>query len=124
MGREKREIGILGEHIAQKFLADKGYRIICKNFRTPFGELDIVAKHKGSIVFIEVRTRSTSSLGPPILSVTRIKQIHLIRNALFYLKRYGQVYADWRIDVVTVKLGHGLKAENIEHIENAVEDIM
>ena len=124
MGREKREIGVLGERIALKFLENKGYKIKRKNFRTPFGELDIVAKHKGSLVFIEVRTRSTSSLGPPILSVTRIKQIHIIKNALFYLKRYGRVDSDWRIDVVTVKLNHELNPEIIEHIENAVEDIM
>jgi len=124
MGREKREIGMLGEGIALKFLEDKGYKIKCRNFRTPFGELDIVAKHKGSLVFIEVRTRSTSSLGPPVLSVTRIKQIHIIRNALFYLKRYGRAYADWRIDVICIKLGHDLQPESIDHIENAVEDIM
>ncbi len=124
MGREKREIGMLGERIALEFLQNKGYKIKCKNFRTPFGELDIVARHKSTLVFIEVKTRSTSSFGPPILSVTRIKQIHIIKNALFYLKRYGRIDADWRIDVVSVKLGHGLKPEIIEHIENAVEDIM
>ncbi len=124
MGREKREIGILGERIAQRFLEDKGYRIRCVNFRTPFGELDIVATHRASLVFVEVRTRSTSSLGPPILSVTRLKQIHIIRNALFYLKRYGLIDSDWQIDVITVKLDHQLKAENVEHIENAVEDLM
>lgn len=121
MGREKKEIGDLGERLALQFLKAKGYGIRCVNFRTPFGELDIVAMHKGSIVFIEVRTRTTSSLGPPVLSVTRIKQAHIVKNALFYLKKYGRVDSDWRIDVVLVKLDCSHRLENIEHIENAVE---
>ena len=123
MGRERNVIGTLGEKLALRFLEVKGYRVKCKNFRTPFGELDIVAKHEGSIIFIEVRTRTTSSLGPPSLSVTRVKQAHIIKNALFYLKRYGRPDSDWRIDVVSVKLDSRLTLENIEHIENAVEDI-
>ena len=123
MGRERKEIGSLGEKLALEFLKAKGYRVKCKNFRTPFGELDIVATHRGSIVFIEVRTRTTSSLGPPFLSVTRIKQAHIIKHALFYLKRYGRIDSNWRIDVVSVKLDSERALENIEHIENAVEEI-
>lgn len=123
MGRERIEIGSLGEKLALELLKAKGYRVKCKNFRTPFGELDIVATHRGSIVFIEVRTRTTSSLGPPFLSVTRIKQTHIIKNALFYLKRYGRIDSNWRIDVVSVKLDSERTLENIEHIENAVEEI-
>lgn len=121
MGREKMEIGTLGERFALEFLKAKGYRVKRVNFRTPFGELDIVATHEGSIVFIEVKTRTTSSLGPPFLSVTRLKQAHIIKNALFYLKRYGRVDSSWRIDVVSVKLNRKGALENIEHIENAVE---
>jgi putative endonuclease len=123
MGREKKEIGSLGERLALEFLRAKGYRIKCVNFRTPFGELDIVATHGSSLVFIEVRTRTTSSLGPPFLSITRMKQVHIIKNALFYLKRYGRTDSDWRIDVVSVKLDCNRALENIEHIENAVEEI-
>ena len=123
MGREKKEIGDLGEKLALGFLKAKGYRVKHKNFRTPFGELDIVAKHKSYTVFIEVRTRSTSSLGSPLLSVTRTKQVHIIKNALFYLKRYGGIDSSWRIDVIAVKLNHDRVLESIEHVENAVEDI-
>lgn len=123
MGREKRCVGALGEKAALEFLKNKGYRIDRVNFRTPFGELDIVARHKSSIVFIEVKTRATSSLGPPFLSVTRAKQAHIIKNALFYLKRYGRTESDWRIDVISVKLDSESVLESIEHIENAVEEI-
>ncbi|MCX5666357.1 MAG: YraN family protein [Candidatus Omnitrophica bacterium] len=86
------------------------------------GEIDIVAKHKGVRVFVEVRSRTTSSFGPPYLSVTRIKQAHIVKNALSYLKGQRILNACWRIDIVSVKLDHSRKLESIELIENAVED--
>ncbi len=122
MGREKIVLGRLGEKIAWAFLKKKGYDILAANFRTKFGELDLVAKHKGFIVFLEIKTRMTSSLGPPYLSVTKTKQRHLIKNALVYLKMRGLINSNWRIDVVSVKLNSNYKLENIEIIENAVED--
>lgn len=122
MGRENISIGSAGEKIALEFLKGKGYVVIETNFRTPFGELDLVARHGDSIVFIEVKTRTTSSLGPPFASVTRIKQRHIIKNSLCYLKKYGLVNSNWRIDVVSVKLNRDLALENIELIENAVEE--
>ena len=122
MGRENRQIGRIGEEIAVTFLEQKGYKLLGLNARTPFGEIDIVARKKDVTVFIEVKTRVSSSLGPPFISVTRMKQRHLIKNALCYLKRRGRVNSDWRIDVVSVKLNSRCELESIELIENAVED--
>ena len=122
MGRENREIGEIGEQIALEFLKNKGYEPLGMNVRTPFGEIDVVAMQKETTVFIEVKTRATSSLGPPYLNVTREKQMHLIRNALCYLKRRGLVNSDWRIDVVSIKLNDRYELESSELIENAVED--
>ncbi len=122
MGRENKEIGKIGEQIAMTFLEQKGYEVLDTNVRTPFGEIDIVARRKEMTVFVEVKTRATSSLGPPFLNVTREKQRHLIRNALCYLKRRGRVYSDWRIDIVSVKLNDRREPESIELIENAVEE--
>ena len=122
MGREKKNIGATGEMIAGSYLKKKGYKIIGRNIRTIFGEIDIVAKLKKLIVFVEVRTRATSSLGPPYLSVTMLKQRHIIKNALSYLKANKLMRADWRIDIVSVKLNYAHEVENIELIENAVED--
>ena len=93
-----------------------------KNYRTPFGEIDLIAKLKNTIVFVEVKTRATSSLGPPYLSITRTKQRHIIKNALFYLKTYRMMGANWRIDIVSVKLDHEHEVESVELIENAIED--
>ena len=122
MGREKRQIGHIGEDIAMTVLEQKGYKLLEVNARTPFGEIDIVAKKADMMVFIEVKTRVSSSLGPPFISVTRAKQRHLIKNALCYLKRHGRADSDWRIDVVSVKLNNRYELESIELIENAVED--
>lgn len=122
MGRGNRIIGQAGEKAAIRFLKAKGYRIIATNFRTIFGELDAIAGFGGAIIFVEVKTRTTDSLGPPYLAVTRLKQRHIIKNALFYLKTRRMLDTAWRIDIVSVKLGRDLKIENIEHIENAVEN--
>jgi len=122
MGRKMRDTGSAGERVASAHLRKIGYRICQANFRTPFGEIDIVAKHKGVIIFVEVKSRITSSFGPPYLSVTRLKERHIIKNALFYLKKHRIPEADWRIDIVSVKLDDQCKSESIEVIENAVED--
>ena len=122
MGRERKMTGEVGERIASGFLKKLGYRILESNFRTPFGEIDIVAKHKGIMVFVEVKSRTTSSFGPPYLSVTKSKERHIVKNALFYLKRLKIYNADWRIDIVSVKLNYDGELEDIEIIENAVED--
>lgn len=123
MGRENRDIGIIGERIALKFLKRGGYKILETNLRTVFGEIDAIAKQKDFTVFIEIKTRTTFSFGPPYLSVTRQKQRHLIKSALAYLKMHGLVNSNWRIDVVSVKLNHKFELENIDIIENAVEEI-
>ncbi|HPM42673.1 MAG TPA: YraN family protein [Candidatus Omnitrophota bacterium] len=122
MGRENKDIGKRGEDIARHYLIAKGYKVIESNARTPFGEIDIVARQKGFIVFVEVKSRLSDSLGPPYLSITRKKMAHIIRNSLSYLKRKGLYWSSWRIDIVSVKLNNRYQAENIEHFENAVQD--
>jgi len=122
MGRGNRIVGAAGEKAAVKFLKAKGYRIIETNFRTIFGELDAIAKRSGVTVFVEIKTRTTDSLGPPYLAVTRLKQHHIVKNALFYLKSRRLLDSNWRIDIVSVKLSPDLRVEHIELIENAVEN--
>lgn len=122
MGRENKEIGNIGEDIAVRFLKQKGYKILGVNVRTPLGEIDIVARKKAMMVFVEVKARATSSLGPPYLNITKAKERHIINNALCYLKWRGLIDSDWRIDVVSVKLNKNRELGSVELIENAVED--
>ena len=122
MGREKQTVGKAGEDIARSYLLRKGYQVVAANARTPLGEIDLVARDKNTVVFVEVKTRRSSSLGPPTLSVTWVKRRSIIRNALCYLKFYGLLRTVWRIDVISVKLDASWKTEHIEHFISAVED--
>lgn len=122
MGRENKALGGYGERVALDFLTEKGYRILETNLRTPFGEIDAVAKVRDHIVFVEIKTRTTCSLGPPYLAVTKVKQMHIVKNALHYLRKQGLSHSNWRIDVVSVKIDFDRNIEHIELIENAVED--
>ncbi|MFH0763694.1 MAG: YraN family protein [Candidatus Omnitrophota bacterium] len=122
MGRGNRMAGHAGELAALRFLKNNGYRILETNARTPFGEIDIVAEKKGVTIFVEVKARTTYSLGPPYLSITKVKERRIVKNALCYLKRRGLVDSLWRVDVVSVKLNYDYRVESIELFENAVED--
>ena len=71
------ELGKFGEDIAGKFLENIGYKIIDKNFKTKFGEIDIIAKDKNTFVFIEVKTRNSDEYGAPQLAVNNYKKKRL-----------------------------------------------
>ena len=74
MEHRNRVVGKLGEDIAARFLSRKGYAVIGRNVKTFVGEIDIVARKGSFIIFIEVKTRGTNSLGPPYLSITKKKK--------------------------------------------------
>lgn len=118
-------LGKIGEDAGVGFLRTKGYRILERNHRTPFGEIDAIAKERQTIVFVEIKTRASSSIGPPYLSVTWRKKRKIVQNALFYLSKNHLNTCAWRIDVVSVKMNDLGKVEDIEIIKNAVteEDI-
>ncbi len=120
MGREKKTIGSIGEDIACGYLIKKGFKITGRNISLKCGEIDIVAKSSGTTIFCEVKTRSSSSLGPPYLAITRKKTRHIIRNALVYLRRSGQLEAPGRIDVVSINIDADYNPLKIEHFEDAI----
>ncbi len=117
---KRRDTGILGEKLAKDFLKKRGYRILETNYRCPEGEIDIIARHKDSLVFIEVRTKTSLEFGSPEESITLAKSERLRVIA----SHYGQTHDDlpllWRIDVVAVELNQKGKLTRIELIENAV----
>ena len=96
------ELGKRGETAAEAFLKKKGYRILEKNFRTPSGEIDIIAEHKKILVFVEVKTRAGVEFGHPLTAVTPAKQKQLGRMAELYLARHKITGRDCRFDVVSV----------------------
>jgi len=71
---QKKELGNKGEELAIRFLKKNGYRIIGRNYACKMGEMDIIAKEKDILVFIEVKTRTSATFGPPQLAVNPRKQ--------------------------------------------------
>lgn len=119
---KKRDTGILGEKLARDFLKKRGYHIRETNYRCPQGEIDIIASHKGDLVFIEVRTKRSLEFGSPEESITTAKMARLKAVALQYRQTHDNLPASWRIDVVAVELSHDGVPLRIEPIENAVSE--
>ena len=117
---KRRDTGILGEKLAKDFLKKQGYRILETNYRCPEGEIDIVAKHKDSLVFIEVRTKKSREFGSPEESITPAKKERMKATAFHYQQTHNNLPLLWRIDVVVVELDQKGKLSRIELIENAV----
>jgi putative endonuclease len=120
MTTHKIQLGQIGEKAAVAFLERQGYGILQCNFRNKLGEIDIVAKDKDTLCFIEVKTRKTDAFGSPFESVTKVKQRKIIHVALSYLKAQGRSEANVRFDVVSVIAGDE-EGPQVEIIKNAFE---
>jgi putative endonuclease len=116
---EKKELGKKGEEVAIRFLKKRGYRIIEKNYVCKMGEMDIIAREKDTLAFIEVKTRTSTEFGPPQLAVNSSKQRQLSKVALNYLKEKKLEDVKARFDVVAILLGQ--KGEEIELIRDAFD---
>ena len=117
---KRNAVGKLGEELAADFLKKNGFTIVETNYRCPEGEIDIVARHKNWLVFVEVRTKTSRLFGSPEESVNRAKKRRMITTAQHYLQSNYQELPQWRIDFVAVELDKNYKPLRIELIENAV----
>lgn len=119
---KSQNIGKIGEEKASKFLEKKGYKIIDRNFKKRYEEIDIIAidsSEKTSIlVFIEVKTRTSSKFGSPLEAITYWKLKSLIKAAQYYRLTHPKLPEGMRIDAVSVKLGYNGEVEKIEHVKN------
>ncbi|MFQ3574533.1 MAG: YraN family protein [Thermodesulfovibrionales bacterium] len=106
--------GRYSEEIVVAFLNKKGFQIIKKNYLTPVGEIDIIARYKGQTVFVEVKSAYSND---PIESVNQSKIKKIRSTALYYMKELGYEI-DLRFDVITVVFDEDGKV-NIRHIEGA-----
>lgn len=98
------ERGARGEQWAARYLRRHGYKILYRQFRTPNGEIDIVARHRDWLVFVEVKTRATEQFGSPADAVDRAKQLHITKVALDYLRLLHHPQISYRFDIVEVIL--------------------
>jgi putative endonuclease len=102
----RQQLGRLGEDLACEELQRRGYSILTRGHRSRFGEIDIVARHGGTLVFIEVKTRDSAVCGDPAEAVTPDKQRRVVAMAEDYLTRHGGPDQACRFDVVTVDTSH------------------
>ncbi|HBG47827.1 MAG TPA: YraN family protein [Deltaproteobacteria bacterium] len=112
-------VGKAGEDEAAGFLERHGYRILERNFRCRYGEIDIIARDGKTIVFVEVKTRGSDRFGPPGASVDGRKQRKMTITSSFYLEGLGHTDPDIRFDVVCIEMKDG--RAQIEHIQDAFE---
>lgn len=114
-------LGKYGEDLAVEFLKKKKYKILERNFKKRYGEIDIVAiassQKVPTLVFVEVKTRTTFEFGDPLEAITPWKLRSVVKTAEFYKLCHSNLPELMRIDAVCIIL-NGKKAEKIEHIEN------
>ena len=111
----KRSFGTEGEQAARNYLTGKGVKILEMNYRRPTGEIDIIARHKKRLLFIEVKRRTSLRFGRPAEAVDAAKRLHILRTARLYLQENGLEDAPVRFDIIEVL------PDGINHIENAFD---
>jgi putative endonuclease len=114
-------LGRRGERAAEKFLKRQGYIILARGERDRIGELDLVAVDGRTVVFVEVKTRTSHDAGHPVEAIDQDKQRRLTRVALAYLKRHDLLECSARFDIVAVTWPEGAKHPVVEHFPNAFE---
>lgn len=114
-----KEIGNFGENKASEYFEEHGITVLKRNFHARVGEIDIIAKDGDTIVFAEVKTRSSKKFGTPAEFVDAKKQEKIVKTAVYYL---GRDDIDMRFDVIEVMYQiekEELKVTEINHIKNA-----
>lgn len=115
-------LGLIGEELAYQFLSARGYKVLIKNYECALGEIDLIAKEGGHLVFIEVKTRRSLVMGAPAESVTFQKRHQIVNTAQYYVKRYGIKDVPCRFDVVSILMLSDRAQPQIEVIRSAFEE--
>jgi putative endonuclease len=116
-------LGRRGEDAAARFLKRQGYKILARGSRLVTGELDLVALDGRTIVFVEVKTRSSADVGHPAEAVDANKQRRLTRLAVTFLKRHQLLEFPARFDVVAITWPDGRGRPTIEDFKNAFDAV-
>lgn len=120
---DTKKLGIFAEGVARRYLLKNGYEILTANYKLNFGELDIVARKKGVISFIEVKANRKYYEGfEPEVRVNPRKRSKLIQLATAYLMNKNLIDSPWQIDIVSVIFDFENKKARIKHFKNAISD--
>lgn len=116
----KQDLGKFGEELACKYLKEKGYKIIEKNYHARSGEIDIIAKFNDILVFIEVKTRTNLTFGLPEEAINYYKQQKLIKTVEYYLLKHHSLDQNYRIDSIAIEIDRQTKRVKIRHEESVI----
>jgi putative endonuclease len=118
----RKHVGRWGENTAAAYLEQRGYRILARNVHNRYGEIDLIASAAdGSLVFVEVKTRTGQTFGDPEEAVDRRKVEHLSASAEAYMVEHPELTGqNWQIDVIAIlgRPGEKLEDVQIEYFEN------
>lgn len=118
MFKRKLDEGNKGEDIAAEYLKDNGFVIIERNFRIRGGEIDIIATKDNILVFVEVKTRTSTQFGTGFEAITPWKLKALIKASQFFKMSHKNLPDQMRIDAISVLLTRDDSLKNLEHMEN------
>ncbi len=113
-------IGKWGENVAAETLRNRGWTVAARNYRTPYGELDVIARKGNTVLFVEVKTRTSDAYGMPEDSISPSKAKHLLESAQYYLQEHGLDDIDWRVDVIAIQGRPNQPNTHIEWFENVL----
>jgi putative endonuclease len=116
--KHNQRLGKWGEDTVAAYLAERGYEVITRNARTPYGEIDIITKQGDITIFVEVKTLTSSKSFFPEQNVTLRKREHMLACAEHYAAEHAIDH--WQIDVIAVEGKVGLEPK-ITHFENAIQ---
>ncbi|HXD10067.1 MAG TPA: YraN family protein [Anaerolineales bacterium] len=115
--KHNQRIGKWGESTAAEYLTQHGYEIMERNIRTPYGEIDIIARQGDITIFVEVKTRTSNKMGLPEESITARKREHMLSAADYYAAEHEIDH--WQIDVLAIE-GKPGATPKITYFENAL----
>lgn len=110
-----KKLGTFGEEYAAAYLEKQNYTILERNYRTPYGELDLIARDRNTVVFVEVKTRSSARFGTGFEAITPKKQETLLKCAEYYAQQHA-LNCDLRIDAIEIMLDTKI----LNHLKGAV----
>lgn len=136
MKNARQKLASWGEEYAAVYLQERGYQVVERNARTPYGEIDLVVMSTARveqtagdrlegwrvIVFVEVKTRSSTTYGYPEQAITRSKRAHMLAAAQAYLQAHPELVGDWRVDVIAIFRPDPKQPAIVNYFENAISD--
>jgi len=118
MTMDNRTFGLKGEKLAETYLIDQGARVLSRNYRIAYGEIDLVLEHEGELVAVEVKTRSSGDLEQPEEAFTW-RQLRRIARALgTYASDTELLDMPWRIDAVAIQIDHDGSVRRLDHLRS------